>query len=736
MISGSLFIAFIVTLFLTGLVLTSPLLESLPTDKKNFPLYAISISLISGLSLHILSAHLLAFTVHSYHKALWISLALMLLLILLRIKKSLPTLRSSLPTGTYEYSVLLIALLFSAFMTFRDISFGTPDRIHFTLIASITNNNIYPPIYPVDQHLSMSFYHYGTDLITASIKSFCRFAVWDAASMQIGLGTFLSFLGLYSLLRFFLSNNTISLFMTLSVFLFTSINSIDFLIKEFPYNRGYHQLRFFKAWTIMSWTSVSHMGSQLRLLSQNIAFPLSFTLSYLILVWPPNWKLKSIYYSLIGIISFLLSFTYPTYWHVIFAASILFFGIKPIKDLTIGNRNSIMEFPLLIGSFFAGKILCFGSKHTTFNGINALIFSPSLEWVNWGKPYIKYFYRADYLSKLKIIDDPVTNGHLLSIPLFSSISFRDFGFSAILATLIFIYKIYKSKFDKSLLILLGAYISLTVSFLVNFIMRPVEPSRFLLWANILFLIFIAIHLGLLLEKFFIKRKFLSIAISFLVIVSLIPGFVSMLPYKKFAAFRKELPQDLKALAICLEKIHKSGDVVLDLDRFDIQSYPSGLAGFYGVGGEFLQDDLKTRDTAMKLLNPRLLSELNVNYVLTKADRNFNYPASERLKDPRLFKEIALGDKCGTYRLFKFLGAAENAPEEEYIWILGYADPDGFTILKSSNDQIFASHNRSELLKPKEELRKLIKGYNPVSAIWLREEAITSEEFQKVIGSKI
>ena len=203
-------------------------------------------------------------------------------------------------------------------MYYRDQAFSSSDRIHIALIASVANNDIYPPLSPIGRNFSMSDYHFGTDLIGASIKTITGLASFDAISLQIAFGAGLGFLAIYTLAESYLKEKYLSLYASLVIFFYTSINSLEFFFKEITKIFHVDITAFLTAWLTVSWTSISHNTSQMRLPSQNITIGLVFVLITLILLYLQS-RDKSLLWSIVPV-SFLLYFCYPSFWYPLLLA--------------------------------------------------------------------------------------------------------------------------------------------------------------------------------------------------------------------------------------------------------------------------------------------------------------------------------------------------------------------------------------------------------------------------------
>jgi hypothetical protein len=110
---------------------------------------------------------------------------------------------------------------------------------------------------------------------------------------------------------------------------------------------------------------------------------------------------------------------------------------------------------------------------------------------------------------------------------------------------------------------------------------------------------------------------------------------------------------------------------------------SNIAGFWGVGGQFYKPDLITRQTALYLLNPILLTDLKVTHVLIDVNQDkLSNIAISRLNDRELFEEILeVNQTKPEWRFYRFVGRRQYNVQElaqmqrEYMWVLG-SKPNG------------------------------------------------------------
>jgi hypothetical protein len=359
-----------------------------------------------------------------------------------------------------------------------------------------------------------------------------------------------------------------------------------------------------------------------------------------------------------------------------------------------------------------------------------MIFAPDLTWVHWGKGYLGYFYDNSYLKSLKLTMDYMRNTNHILIPLFSSISFREFGFVMILGFGFFIDDIL--DFVKQKVVKLETYFYFMagacffVPFLFEFILRPVETSRFLLIAKIMALAYVLVSISQRLKDHHIKLIY-KISLSILIFIFLVPGLVSIIPNTKFAILEnKSLSQKEKTIIRELNFIHKDKEIILDdgslEDAFDIGS----IAGFYGIGGQFFKIDKITRITALKTLDQKLLKELLVDYVLLDKTNFPNYKSM--IADKAYFKQIIINSD--DYILLKFDKKQELAAgyEPSYFWALAYqfGEKNNSQIIKDQNNQMIASEDRVKLQKLLPTIKSSLAKANPVAAIWLKEYAFIKD----------
>ncbi len=737
-----LYPVFIALVYLLGDIANS-FFEPDKEEKPRLDFVAFALNLISGYSIYLLLVHLLNFLV----KNLLITSCLVALIFLVTIVLHKVRIHK-LSFNKFDYAAIGLALLMGSLMGFRDFLYGNPDNFHIAFTASIAENNIYPPIFPSTYDMSMSSYHYGVDLIGAIFQKLFFLTPWDTQSVQIFFDVNLCIITLYALVNYFLRRSSLALLSTLVATFYTSINSIDFFVREIGNFFGNDKVLFFQLWLIASWTSVSHMTSQLRLPSQNSAFFFAFAL--IIFLAKTIYERKN-YYVPIVVCAFGLYFTFPAFFYPIFAAlglALLYHGIIDLKNKNLPSLETKAIFFSLI-ALIIGKFLTITGGSTNSGNVDALIFAPSQYWINWGKSYLSYFYDSFYLKNLQYAFDYAHPSYHPKTPIFSSITFREFGFDGLVALAIVIYQLRKKKLDFSVILFTSAIISMLVPLCMQFIPRPVETTRFLHWTKIAFVIFNCIHIpyffNLALAKIqemknpALLAKVFKISFTVILLIMLVPGIISVIPKDQFIITGPSgVPIKFRPVIKEMQKIHKSGDVCLDTIPFKHGHNISEIAGFYGPGGQMYKSDDISRKSAMLSFNPALLEELKVNYIFMGPQDEITMEAAYRLANREVFvKVLEMNVNNEYYTMYKFNKEKLNLNEEErnnlsqeYFWILGCDIGQQFEVMRDPNGQFLMSHSKDEILKLKAQAKENLKTINPVCAFWLKEQVALASMLEK------
>lgn len=708
--------------------------------KEKLSLADFAINLVTGFGAHIFLAHLISFITQSFNKSIYIILALAVLSIFI-FKNKL----KAIELEKYEGWVSIFALIFGFFFAMRDKYFGNPDNFHLIYTASISENEIYPPIFPNGTEMDMSHYHYGVDLIGAAFKTMFAMDLWDAHSFQIFFDVALCIVALYALIKIFVKNTkSASLVLLFSVF-YTSINALEFFFKEFTKLGTFSLDIFLKNWLMVSWTAVSHFTSQMRLPSQNCAFFFSFVFVILLVYHfrtKSQWLLASILISAWGLYSSFPAFFYPIVAaygiFLLYQAHIEFWDEKKF----FGPKSRAIVYALIV--CVIAKLLTFTSSNVNEEGMKVLVVDPDFSWVHWGKSYVRYFFSMDYLKGLDTAMDYVYPSWHPQIPLFSGITFREFGFSGLLGLFIIVDQLRKKQLNESSLLWFSAFIALMVPMLISFIPREVETTRFLHWTKIAFVIFLAINSLPYIKAFFEEFNFNKSAkltvqwvFGLLVFITLVPGMVSALPAKSFVLSTKNgVEENTKEFLKEINKIHKTGDICLDNAQFKHGHTLTEMAGYFGVGGQMYKSDDATRLNATFLMNPLLLQELGVDYIFINQDSKLSKQAMARLRDRNLFEPITeIMKNYPEFGFIKFIAQDKIFSEQEktallgeYKWTLACHTGKQLDILTNDLNKPYVFNSRQEAKDKLPEIKKLTaKQANLPCAFWLKEQVLTSAQ---------
>ena len=758
-------------------------------------------NLLFGFSVSFLALHLFSFVFQETSKSL-IAYFLLVIIAIFKYRSKI----KSFSVDFFDWIAVGFSLLIALGLSLRDYRFGNPDNFHMYYTASLAENSFYPPIYPAGHDLDMSHYHYGVDLIGSIIKVLTKTTVWEAHTLQIFICVFFSLLALYVLVKNYQAKSSWAFFITVFVCFYTSINSLDFFIREYKNIFLINWQEFLARWLVMSWTSVSHMTSQLRLPAQNSALIFCFLLIILVhdCINKENKKPNFIYFISVA---FGIYFCFPAFYYPICGAIFLYFVMESIKSyqavksknflrnsaskfslkdslknevlrrnppnknfkeplpeprfslgsglknrrsrifqwiLNILNQKSKNLFLILVYCYI-GKFLTFTSDPANLNGVKTLIISPSLGWYHWGKAYLTYFYQPSQIINLKQGFDYVYSSSYPHIPLISSITFREFGFCGIVGVLCLSYRIIKKRFDYSEIFLLSGLLSMLVPLLFEFLPRPIETTRFLHWTKIAFVIYIGLNLPLIYEssknifqnfiKVFWGQKLLQAIFIVVLMLLLIPGIVSVIPVRNFLIVNDcSLKEDHKKLIIELQKIHKSGEICLENIEMSHGNYLSELAGFFGVGGQIYKGDRLTRQTAIYLLNPKILQALKVDYLGLGRTESISSVGLSRLKDTKLFQRIM--EISGTqerFIVYKFIAKdmvfdkdLENQLSAEYSWIIACDLANKLNPVLNDLGDVVKFNDYQDAINSVKIFREKIKLSNPICAFWLKEQALSNE----------
>lgn len=761
MLTPCLFVVYLAILLILGDILISRSFVTL-----NYPAKIssrIAASLPFGLAFHLFTAHILAlFITHSYRIAACLSIGLMLLIIIIAEFKQYYSLNNLVQdllsfSKSKEVWVIVLGLLIAVSCGIRG-HLTDSDNTHIPWMAGIVLNNDYPPLLPVNPEYNLSFYHYGIDLLNSSIFSITGALPWDAISMQVGIGAFSVFLIIYAIYDYFFKSFVVTLLATLFTTLFTSIMGLEFIYKFASKISEWGLKGFFYYWQQASLPAIGHIPYNLVLISQDMGTAPLLVILLFLLILKDQVDYKFDFFKIglpVLLLSFLTYFCYEAYWYVSFAGLGLLFTIEVLTSLIRNQFSSIQVRQKLLNVFFfmacysIAKFLTFRSGFSSFDNINALVIHPTLYWDHFAMQFLNFFPAPMDNHTVLGVRDYVSGKMILNVYWWSMISFRNWGFLTIIVILLSIYKLFKKQFDNSFIFVFAGVAGLFVPFIVDYVVKPSETYRFPAWTMIMFLFFVVISvIKLVQENTSLQNLLKPLPIRVLVIINLlfflIPGVASIVPSFGHVAYgaddRLTKPQKL-ALEVMI-KVHKPGEIGLAARPFYWMSDIANVAGFYGVGGQMSKMDLLTRRTAINLMNPILLQELKVNYILVDKSDVLSKAAIERLKNPSLFEEITKVHELNPdWHFYRFVDKVGYDPtqisllKDEYDWVVGSKFGYEFKPLVFENNVMYVGEERKELEGIVKNYKQKLKVDNIPVAMWLVAEAMTKPELEAVFESQ-
>jgi len=719
-------------------------------------------SLTTGLALHIFTAHILALLTHSYKLSAWLSLALALILYLVAQVKKYYSLKELwegflVSIQSKEIWIIVLALIIAINAGIRG-HLTDSDNTHIPWMAGIVLNNVYPPLLPVNQEYSLGFYHYGIDLLCASIFTIAQAMPWDALSMQVGIGAFLVVLSIYALYNYFFNSIKISVLACLFTTFFTAITAVEFVYKFGSKLPELGIINFLYYWQQASLTAIGHIPYCLVLVSQDMGIaPLLLILLVLFCILSESksytWKNWIIISLPILLLAFIAYFCYDAYWYVTVAGLGLYLAFSCLRlagKAPQECKNRILNLFIFLSIVSIAKYLTFKHGFTSFDGVEALLIQPSLYWDHFLMQFLNFFPVNPNDPGIKTVTDFVSGKEVLNVHLFTMITFRNFGFLVLVSLLIIAYKLFKKKFDNSFIFACIALPGLVVPFVVEFVLKPTETYRFPAWSAIMLLFFMTIFFVNLvrdssrLQKL-LKPLWIRIIITAHLLFFVIPGIASVVPIFGHVAYSDDsrLTKPQKAALKEIIRIHKPGEIAVTDKLFYWLSDMTNVAGFYGVGGQMYKADMVTRGTVIHLMNPLLLQELGVDYVLVDQSDVLSPIARARLRHKDLFQEITkINELNPNWRFYKFVNNYKFSAEEqvslnaEYKWIVGSKIGYQFQPLVFGEKTMYVAQHRKDLVDLIKQEKAAMKTTNIPMAMWLTAEALTTENLAAIIEAPV
>lgn len=414
-------------------------------------------------------------------------------------------------------------------------------------------------------------------------------------------------------------------------------------------------------------------------------------------------------------------------WYPVVAGYICYLGLDFLNSLRktslIDTLKSNIANAISVIAILLGKLFTLTKSLSHYEGINLFPFMPQSHFnlpSHWLKMYMKYFVNPKEFANDRFVTELFNFSRDLKVSIFSEITFREFGFIAILATILFVYAwIRDKKFNPSFVIFFSGIISCLVPYLFEYILRPHEELRFFVFGKTLLLLFIAIAAFQKVKS--LKYMFTGwrIIITTIIVLCCFANLFTLTFHLPLIAKNLLVNGQQREFVRLMKTVHKSGDVCIDDAKEFANAAPIGsLAGCYGVGYRLLRENTIRKKTAIHTMDPNLLKELNVNYVIITQPKKLSPKAISRLQDPKMFNRLFKDSKL-PWLIFRFNKDAQYDIAHDYVWTVGIESPNGFKLIKNRDNKIIYANDRKSLEPVAAEIRKKAAENNNYSeAIWL------------------
>lgn len=710
------------------------------------------INFILGIGSLILTSHLISFITHSYRLSLTILSPIFVLIALLEIFyffKAKKDLKIVFSFTKVEILFLLIILFFSfQYYKVDAITHSNWDKKHHCITASILENNLYPPREPADINTTIDNYHYGVNLVAGSISHICDLPVWYAHALELSIFAVITFVFAAALINLFVDSYILSAFFAIFVIFFLSFQNFEFVIRHFTELWGMGWNNFINAYMGLSFLVAKNLSTRLHYYSPNFGFALSFVFFYGIIELFKSFNrnpLTPLPFVFIFLSSFLAYFG-EVMWHSVVLGLLIFCALRFLIDL-ITKEISILDFKTLLAknyhyyaltllSIVLGKVVCFTKSITEMNGIDQLIFQPNSTFkltTGWGAFYQRYLMGNEFHHNYAIEAAPADyfQAFDFKVPIFSEFSWREILNFVLLGIIVLLVVLIKQrKLDLSFMIFFSAFATFLIPFFFEFLQRPDEEVRFFIFAKPFFILFIIIALVSLIKdrtKFFKGWGVLVLLLMALNIVTSV--YLLAIGSGPHNSNLTVTPIETQFVTN-FKKIHKTGDICLD-DKLYIAWMPeSSLAGCYGIGYRLFREEATSRKTALALMNPILLRELNVNYIVITDYAALTDKAKQRLAIKGLF-DLVETQPYLVYRFDKDIEIDQSLTDDlskEYAWaIIWEKNATQIEIQKDPKGNLLISHNRAELNNMVDEFKRLQGKSQPIVATWIGVQAVALPE---------
>jgi hypothetical protein len=177
-------------------------------------------------------------------------------------------------------------------------------------------------------------------------------------------------------------------------------------------------------------------------------------------------------------------------------------------------------------------------------------------------------------------------------------------------------------------------------------------------------------------------------------------------------------KEQKLFVSLMKTVLKSGDVCVDDAAEYANAAPIGsLAGCYGTGYRLLRENVINKKTVFATMDPNLLHELNINYIIITEPQKLNSKVISILKNTQLFTQL-FKDSNLPWLVFRFNREVSFNYPKSYTWAIAIEGKNGYQ-LHNERGQILFSENRALLQNTAAQLREKAALDKDISkAIWL------------------
>lgn len=629
----------------------------------------IPFSISFGISSYIFTCHVLSYLIGPQNASVLsvITLLLLILVILILKRRRLEAIQLEINKNQF-IAIVFIALVICIFSFLAVFRFGTYDKeFHFQLATTLIHNNVYPPrdFYKPDYIL---LYHFGGDLLASTISHLSNITISRSYELISTIFSGVTFLSFFALAWILTKSFRLSLISSFCTYFGGGLLWLDAIFRYFSsnlpqnYDWGFLQTFFslgiyggiVNAPSVLAFSSTSGIGNPILIFS-------------LILLWKmveeKDLKSKIIYIVFLNVSLFSLFLTaewlYMTFWAGVVPFIIILLLFKKQKHVFIPAITLLVTSAILTKTL--GNVLFLQDetqqigRASIFNlGIKEKLFSVT----SWGR-----------------LSDAAINYQEVSC--FSWDFISELGLSLFLFLFAIIYLI-KNKGLFGYLLFLTAITTIPLPLFIDFKLNPVDANRLFGFGNSLIVLLITIGMFTI-YKFLTKSKILISSYLLAFCLSPLSGLISASVFTPYISMSKayveeifERARNVNSIATLKTYFFDLNTIVMGLKNKTTDKYkeeieflkqngmPKDVAissavdipaysGVYSIipSNKWLYKDLlySAYDsiylTTLTTLDPYLLDELNIKWILISDDSKNNLPLKTQsfLNNTRLFKLV-------------------------------------------------------------------------------------------------